>query len=155
MSQALTKHFGTVEYDEAAVITFPSGLPAFERLHRFLLIEQPAAAPLVFLQSLDEAGICLPAIAVMAVDRNYELSLTSEDLEELDFTSSEQPPGATSIACFVVVSIPPGGRPTANLLAPIVINLAARVAVQSVRSDTRYSHQHPIVSAPEGEAVCS
>ena len=155
MPLARTKHFGTVDYEEAAVLTFPSGLPAFERFTRFLLIEQPAAAPLVFLQSLGDAGVCLPAIAVMAVDPNYELSLTSEDLEELGFTSSEQTPGPNSIGCFVIVSVPASGPPTANLLAPVVINLATRLAVQSVRADTKYSHQHPVVPARDGEGVCS
>jgi flagellar assembly factor FliW len=45
---------------------------------------------------------------------------------------------------LALLSIADGGRMTANLLAPIVINLADRVAVQAVRSDLKYSHQHPV-----------
>src|SRR3974377_2278454 len=151
MPLARTKHLRRGGYQEPACPTFPPGWPAFERLTRFLLIEQPAAAPLVFLQSLDDAGVCLPAIAVTAVDPDYELSLTSEDLEELGLTSSEQSPAANTIGCFVILTVPASGPPTANLLAPVVINLATRVAVQSVRTDDRYSHLHPIIP----EAVCS
>jgi flagellar assembly factor FliW len=45
------------------------------------------------------------------------------------------------------------------LLAPVVVNLGTRVAVQAVRADTTYSHRHPIASlqAPSGvsgEALC-
>lgn len=155
MPQARTKHFGTVEYEDGAVLIFPLGLPAFERLTRFLLIEQPEAAPLVFLQSIEDGEVCFPAIATMAVDPTYELSLSSEDLEELGFTSGDGTPGADSLACLVIVSVPDNAPPTANLLAPIVINLANRRAVQSVRGDTTYSHQHPMFPARNPEAVCS
>ena len=155
MLQARTRHFGPIEYDEAAVLTFPWGLPAFEQLSRFLLIEHPSAAPLVFLQSLEREELCLPAIPVLALDPDYELALSSDDLETLGFTSAEQPPGVDTLGCFVVVSIPAVGPATANLLAPIVVNLASRLAVQAVRADRRYSHQHPLVSAGTGEAVCS
>ena len=155
MLQARTKHFATIEYDEAAVLTFPDGLPAFEHLSRFLLIEQPSAAPLVFLQSLEQEDLCLPAIPVLALDPDYELALSADDLETLGFTTLEQPPGGDAIGCFAVVSVPAMGPASANLLAPIVVNLASRRAVQSVRGDTRYSHKHPLVAAGAGEAICS
>ncbi len=152
MPQAPTKYFGVVEYEEEAVLTFPHGLPAFEQLTRFLLIDHPSAAPLVFLQSLEQ-NLCLPSLPALAVDSGYELSLSVEDLETLAFSGSDAVPSESSIGCFAVVSVPAEGVPTANLLAPIVINLANRRAVQAVRSDGRYSHQCPIVSA--GEGVCS
>jgi flagellar assembly factor FliW len=153
MPQAQTKHFGAIQYDEEAVLTFPEGLPAFEQLTRFLLIDHPSATPLVFLQSLERSDLSLPAIAALAVDPDYELSLSVEDLETLAFSGSEGAPPENAIGCFAIVSIPDGGPPSANLLAPIVVNLAARRAVQSVRSDGRYSHQCPIL--PAGEGVCS
>ena len=153
MPQAQTKHFGAIEYDDDAPIVFPEGLPAFEDLTRFLLIDHPAAAPLVFLQSLEREDICLPALPTLAVDPGYELRLSVEDLETLAFSAIEGEPSNTAIGCFAIVSIPADGVPTANLLAPVVVNLAARRAVQSVRSDGRYSHQFPIV--PVGEGVCS
>ena len=45
-----------------------------------------------------------------------------------------------------------GRSPTANLLAPVVINRASGRAVQAVRSDRVYSHKHPLL--PQ-EAPCS
>lgn len=155
MLKARTKHFESVDYDESAVLIFPTGLPGFERLTRFLLIEHPVATPLAFLQSLEDQDVCLPSIPVLAVDPDYELALSSDDLEVLGFAGSEALPPGNTLACFAVVSAAPNGSATANLLAPIVVNLAGRRAVQAVRGDTRYSHQHPIVSAETGEAVCS
>jgi flagellar assembly factor FliW len=54
-----------------------------------------------------------------------------------------------------VVTLPASGPATANLLAPLVVNLAARLGVQAVRSDARYSHRHPLATAAAGEGVCS
>lgn len=155
MSQARTRHFATIEYDEPAILTFPAGVPAFEGLSRFLLIEHPSTSPLVFLQSVDREEICLPALPVLAIDPEYELALSPDDLEALGFTQAEQPPGGDAIGCFAVVSVPDQGPATANLLAPIVVNLHSRRAVQAVRGDARYSHRHALVPASAGEAVCS
>ncbi len=151
MSQAATKHFDNIEYEEGAVLTFAAGLPAFEHLTRFLIIEHAGSAPLVFLQSLDEPGVCLPALPMLAIDPAYELSLTGDDLEALGFGDSGRVPGANAMGCFAVVSIPPDGPATANLLAPVVVNLAARRAVQAVRPDGRYSHRHVLGAR---EAAC-
>jgi flagellar assembly factor FliW len=153
MPQAQTKHFGAIEYDKEAVLTFPEGLPAFELFTRFLLIDHPSATPLVFLQSMERSDLCLPALPVLAVEPDYELSLSVEDLEILEFGGPDGGAPQNAIGCFAIVSIPESGPPTANLLAPVVVNLAARRAVQSVRSDTRYSHQCPI--NPAGVGVCS
>jgi flagellar assembly factor FliW len=156
MPQARTKHFALIDYDESAVLTFPAGIPGFEQSTRFLFIADAISAPLVFLQSLDDENVCLPAIAALAVDPDYELSLAGDDLESLGFTDAEQLPAGSAIACFAIVSVPAEGPATANLLAPVVVNLAARRAVQAVRADTRYSHQHPIIAiAPAGDAACS
>ncbi len=156
MPVARTKHFNTLDYQDDAILTFPVGLPAFEGLTKFLLIEDAASAPLVFLQSLEDEEVCLPALAAIAVDSEYELSLTGDDLEALGFTDSEPLPAGNSIACLAIVSVPAAGPATANLLAPVVVNLAARRAVQAVRVDTRYSHQHPLINAAQtGAPLCS
>jgi flagellar assembly factor FliW len=51
-----------------------------------------------------------------------------------------------------VLSIRESG-PTANLLAPIVINLKTRRAVQAIASEGDYSHQFELM--PQESAVCS
>ena len=155
MPQALTRHFATMEYEEETVIGFPQGLPAFEQLTRFVLVEHPATSPLVFFQSLERADVCLPAVPVLAVDPNYELALTPDDLDDLGFAAQEPIPAGNAIGCFAIVSVPMEGPATANLLAPVVINLSARRAIQAVRLDTRYSHQHPILPVPAKEGACS
>src|ERR1041384_6026732 len=52
MLNCMTKYFGAVAYEEAAVLDFPAGLPGFEQEKAFLSLEQSGHQPLVFLQSL-------------------------------------------------------------------------------------------------------
>lgn len=153
MPETRTKHFATIDYDESAVLMFPAGLPAFENQHRFLLIERAATAPIVFLQSLDDEQVCLPAVAVRAVDPQYELELSQDDAESLQVDGAQSLTLAQTLACLAVIAAPESGPVTANLAAPIVINFAEKRAVQSVRGDARYSFAHPIVPAPAEEAV--
>ena len=150
MPQALSKHFGEFEYDDAAVLTFPCGLPAFEGLKRFVLLERPSTAPVVFLQSLDDGHVCLPAAPISAIRPDYELALSPDDARTLRIADVSE---IRRLACLAVVSIPETGPPTANLLAPVVIDSSSRLGVQAVRSDARYSHRQAL--SAHGEAVCS
>lgn len=147
MPETRTKHFANIEYDEAAVLKFPAGLPAFDDQRRFLLIEPAATAPIVFLQSLDDEQVCLPAVPVRAVDPDYELELNPDDLDALEVDPSEALTKGGSLGCLAVIAAPDDGPVTANLAAPVVINFSAKRAVQAVRGDTRYSFARPIVPA--------
>jgi flagellar assembly factor FliW len=141
-----TKYFGVISYQPDAVIDFPGGLPAFESRRRFVAIRFPDRDPLVFLQSLEDSSLCFIALPVLALDRDYRLRLAEEDLSALDFDGGTEPRIGREIMCLAVVSVRETG-PTANLMAPIVVNLANRKAVQGVNEGARYPHQHAL--APE------
>jgi flagellar assembly factor FliW len=150
MPEILTKYFGTVEYREADILQFPAGLPGFEEQSQFLAIEPPADAPLTFLQSVRLPRLCFLALPMQGVDPNYRLAITREDLASLHLDTSQQPRIGQEIGCFAVIVVAENGHISANLLAPIVVNLANRTAVQAIRIDTVYSHQHALT-----EALCS
>ena len=152
MPQLHTKYFGPLEYQEQDVVRFPSGLPAFEEESRFLVIEPPDRAPLAFLQSMRQPGLCFLALPVLSVEPRYGLAITTEDLEALKLDTGRQPAIGAEVDCLVVIAIPEGGVPSANLLAPIVINRANRLGTQAIRVDSTYSHQHPVAKV---EDACS
>jgi flagellar assembly factor FliW len=139
MPTAHSEQFGELEYTEESLLLFPRGLPSFEHARRFVLIEQPQHAPLVHLQSLENASLCFLAAPIRQIEPHYELQLNLEDQELIRATDS--------VLELALLSATTDGQISANLLAPIVIDLPTRVAVQSVRSDTRYSHQHPLGEA--------
>jgi flagellar assembly factor FliW len=153
MPQTATKYFGSIEYQEADAVQFPCGLPAFEDESQFLILESPASAPFVFLQSLRLPSLCFLALPVPVVDPEYQLALSDEDLHTLGLEPGRQPRIGDEVACLAVIVAPENRPITANLLAPIVINTRGRRGVQAIRSDSIYSHKHAVVVRKED--VCS
>ena len=88
---------------------------------------------------------------VAAIDADYCLEVSGEDLRILGLDEAQQPKSGQEVLCLALLCAPENGQLTANLLAPVVVNLRTRVAVQAVRTDSRYSHRHPILA----EAPCS
>lgn len=139
-----TRDFGEFAYDPAAELTFPCGLPGFEARRRFVLIEHPALAPVVILQSIDTASLCFLAIPVSIVDPEYQSGISPEDLRVLGFDETRQPDPLKQ-ALYLAILSPSGARSfTANLLAPVVVHRGTRNGVQAVRHDQLYSHRHPL-----------
>lgn len=147
MPQADTQQFGPIEYALEDVIEFPLGLPAFEQEHSFLLIAPLTAKPLVFLQSLGRSELCFVTLPLEVVDPNYQLSVSAEDLTVLLLAGQNL--GAVGLASDVrirtlaIISLT-DSCPTANLLAPLVINVKEKRGAQAIRLDNLYSHQHPV-----------
>jgi len=147
-----TKYFGKIPYEAGSEIEFPEGLLAFEEHRKFVLIRLPKTHPLLFLQSLANPDVCFPALRALAVDPHYRLHLAKQDLRLLDLPTSRQPRVGEDIECLVVVALREDGA-TANLLAPVVINLRKMQAMQALAGDA-YSMQHPL--PPPGKAgACS
>lgn len=152
MPQIFSRRFGLLEFDSNALLEFSAGLPGFEDQTSFLVVEDRSTAPIVFLQSCAAPELCFLAAPLAAIDSAYDLVVTPEDLRRLGLDENRQPRVNQEVLCLAILSAPENGPLTANLLAPVVIHMVTRRAVQAVRSDSRYSHQHPL--APP-EAICS
>jgi flagellar assembly factor FliW len=152
MPQCDTKYFGKLSYEDGVVLEFPAGLPGFERCRYFLAIDDAAQRPLLFLQSLEEPVLCFITLPVAAFDPGYCLKMSAEDVAAIGL--ARQPAIGAEALCLAVVSMAGDGVPTANLLAPIVVNPRNGRAVQSVRDDSAYGCRHALAAAPE-VAPCS
>lgn len=147
--QAETQQFGTIEYDDTDAIEFPLGLPAFESEKRFVLVRRPEVKPVVFLQSLQNKMLCFVTLPVEALDRNYRAAVSEDDLEILAAGADLSEGGAADdrflgdLTCLAILSVT-DSRPTANLLAPVVVHRKTGRGVQAIRVDNLYSHQHPV-----------
>jgi flagellar assembly factor FliW len=139
-----TKYWGELRYNEDAVIRFARGIYGFEDHGEFILIQQAGLEPMVFFQSLRDAGLCLPALPVKVVCPDYRLSVRPEELAALGLDPEAAPRVGEGLACFAVVRVHEDGVPTANLLAPLVIALAQGRGVQAIAEEGSYSHQHPV-----------
>ena len=144
MPSVLTRDFGLLDTDTSAELHFPLGLPGFASEKSFVVIEQTASAPLVFLQSTTTSSLCFLAIPVLQIDPDYQIGMSLEDLRAIGCIETEnacQPVLGSEVLCLTILSAHDDGTLTANLLAPIVVNLQTRLSVQAVRLDSRYSHQ--------------
>jgi flagellar assembly factor FliW len=147
-----TKFFEKIPYEPDAEIAFPWGLPAFEQRRKFVLIRFPNTGPLFFLQSLDERDLCFPVIRTLLVDPQYRLRIEREDLRRLELPLSRQPRYGEEVECLALVTLRESGA-TANLRAPVVLNLRKMLAIQAVGSEP-YSLQHPL-KLPQKAGSCS
>jgi flagellar assembly factor FliW len=147
-----TTNFGTISFTTDSVFEFPRGLPGFEERHLFVPLQHPQTAPVIFLQSLEEPSLCFITLPILVVDPCYRLQVMDQDLEVLDWRADRQPRIGQDVLCLAVLSIRETG-PTANLLAPVVVDLNNHKAVQAVAPESDYSHQHPLF--PRGATACS
>jgi flagellar assembly factor FliW len=147
-----TKNFGRITFEAESELEFPGGLPGFDLRRRFVAIRFPESDPLIFLQSLEDPDLCFITMPILAVDPEYRLRVNAEDLALIGLPAAIQPRVGDDVLCLTVLSLRESG-PTANLLAPVVVNLKTRKAVQAVAPESEYSHQHALL--PLEAAVCS
>ena|SRR5271165_3353768 len=146
-----TTNFGTLSFPRESVFEFPRGLPGFEERRRFVPIQDPQTAPIIFLQNLEQPDLCFTTIPILVIDPRYRLKVVEQDLEALGFPVDFVPRIGDDVLCLAILSLRKTGS-TANLLAPVVVNLRNYKAVQAVAAESRYSHQH-LLFPPEA-AIC-
>lgn len=142
-----TSNFGRLAVDEAGTIEFPQGIPGFEDRRRFLPLQLPVRPGIIFLQSLDQADLCFLAVAVKRVRPDYELELGPDELELLELPPSSRPRLGTDVIALGILSLEEGQEPSVNLLAPLVIHMRTRRAVQAIRPDGRYQAREALAAA--------
>lgn len=147
-----TKYFGAISYEPHVTLEFPRGLAGFDHSRRFLALNFADTQPLVFLQNLEDPALCFITLPILAVDPQYQLRVSNEDRAPVDLPLGRPLRIGEDVLCLAVLSIRESG-PTANLLAPVVVNLRNRKAVQAVAAASGYSHQHTLVA--EEAPVCS
>lgn len=139
-----TTHFGRICYEADSAFYFPGGLPGFEQARHFLPLSFPDQQPLIFLQSLEDPGLCFFTLPILAADPQYRLEVSPEDLAAIGMPARTTPAIGKNVLCLAVLSLREDG-PTANLLAPIVVNLGNHHGVQAIAPGGGYSHQHTMV----------
>lgn len=128
--------FGALEVEPSKIIEFPRGLPGFEDIKRFTLLhpaEQAGEAPSYFiLQAVDEPAVAFHIAEPARFGFNYEIVLSDADAAMIRLAD----PAAAAVVVMLVNDGSGGVR--ANLNAPLVLNLEARLGVQHVFARLNY-----------------
>lgn len=128
---------------------FPAGLPAFEQERRFRLVARPEHTPLVLLESMASPGLRFVCAPVRLLHPDYRPEASEDDLALLG--CGEQGAADGRLLCLAILTFPESSPPTANLLAPLLLNPDTGRGVQSIQPGGAYSHCHPV----RGDAPCS
>ena len=122
-----TERFGEVEISDEKVIKFPLGLPGFEELKKFVILEMNESKPLYWLQSATNKHISLPVIIPFEFIDEYIIDIRDYELSEIMIED------AKDLFILNVVVIPSDIKEmTTNLAAPIIINAAKGLGKQII-----------------------
>ena len=144
----MTERFGEVTYTQEDVLFFPRGIPAFEDKHEWILAGNDDNA-IKWLQSLDDGDLALPVTSPDAIQPDYNARIPEDDLTLVGSTNP------ADLALLIVVSIPESApwNMTANLRAPILINLKSHKAVQVIALNEEYPVRHMVFSEDVQEKI--
>ena len=136
-----TRPFGEIELEERQIIDFPDGIPGFDYVRKFVLLDtMDENSPLKWLQSYDEPDLAFVIIRPIDFMREYELAVSMSDLEAVGAE------GAEKLLVFAIVTIPTNPSDmTANLQGPVIINPEKRLGRQVISLSDKYGVKHRIL----------
>ncbi|NLK21792.1 MAG: flagellar assembly protein FliW [Epulopiscium sp.] len=136
-----TKHFGEIEINQEKVINFKEGIPGFEEHKQYLLItdEEDSTSPFSWLQSLEDGDTAFVLINPFSFMPDYAPNIDEDYLKTL----GEIREGSYLIYAIVVIPQDITAM-TANLKAPIIINIETQKAMQAICQNEEYQIKHSI-----------
>lgn len=135
-----TTRFGEVKIEADDILLFRGGLIGFEDLQHWVVLADGDNDAVAWLQSMARPEIALPVISPRRFVSGYQVHVEGRDIDGLQLTASDQ--------AYVLSVVSSNEHSlTANLRAPIVINLDRRLGCQVITSDDQ-SLQHEILPLP-------
>lgn len=136
-----TRQFGEIDFDEKKQIVFQEGIPGFELLKKFIVIEdKDENSPFSYLQSTEDGDVAFVVTDPYCLKEKYEPQIQEIYFEKL---------GGGEDADFVllaIITIPKSIKDsTINLKAPLLIQLEKREGIQVILEDKRYQTKHRLM----------
>ncbi|MFZ4451061.1 flagellar assembly protein FliW [Salibacterium aidingense] len=143
-----TKYLGEIEIKEEQILNFEQGLPAFEDETAFVLLPFSSDEVFFILQSIHTPSLAFVVTDPFHFFDDYQVEVSDGVIEQLDIEKQED------VALFTVLTLQePFSRTTANLQAPIIINMAEQKGKQIILSESSYETKHSIFSQEPGNSV--
>jgi len=136
--EIISSRFGRMTVDDDRVISFPSGLLGFPDHRQFALIQTSDENYFFWLQSVEDASLAFVVTDPSIFFKDYEVPLREETRQELDVSDEGH------VQSFVICN-KVGEWLTGNLLGPIVVNAANRLAQQVVLTEKKWTTRQPLL----------
>ncbi|PWU12365.1 MAG: flagellar assembly protein FliW [Bdellovibrio sp.] len=143
-----TSRFGSIQVQEEETIIFPEGILGFQDFRKFILVDDPTDEIFAWLQSAEEPGIAFPILEPELFVENYKVNLARTDFEALQMSNMDR----ARLYCIVTIPDDPT-QMTANMKAPVVINVSHRLGRQCVLQDNSLAIREPIFSKLQQRVV--
>ncbi len=134
-----TSRFGHIEVSPEDTIHFAEGLLGFVDLEKFVLLDDPNDEIFAWLQSCEEPSIAFPVLEPELFLESFQVKIGMSDLKQLKATTEKE------LRPFCIITIPEDPtQMTANLKAPIMINVTHKMGRQCVLQDNKLEIREPI-----------
>ncbi|WP_352398780.1 flagellar assembly protein FliW [[Clostridium] aminophilum] len=136
-----TRDYGTVEYEESDVLSFPDGLFGFTECKHFipLCLEEGEDNSILLLQSIEMPEIAFVVINPFVLEPDYAPVLRHEELNYLQVSSENE------LSFYVICVLHEDYLDnTVNLKCPIILNPTTRTGMQVILSDSPYEFRHRV-----------
>lgn len=128
-----TKHVGEVEINNNEIITFKDGLLGFKEYRQYVILPLNDETPFLTMQCIEEPALAFIVMSPFDFKKDYEFELSAEVIAALEIQGEEQ------VELYSILVIPEKMMDmTANLKAPIVINIQNKQAKQVILENTDY-----------------
>ena len=132
MTQTCTSRFGTVSISTSDLLHFPQGLVGYEDQQHWVLLADAGNPAVGWLQSTTDSELALAVISPRRFVTDYRFHVSQQQLGAIELKDLDR-------AFVLVVVAKTGGVLTANLKAPLIVNLDRRLGCQIVVED-----DHPV-----------
>lgn len=137
MIKISTARFGKLEITPSEVLIFREGILGFAGLNKYCLVDPGDDTLILWLQSIENPNISFPVLEPRVFKKDYLVKLSAVELKELALNNVNQS------AVFTILTIPKDvTQMTANLKAPLVINLSDQLGRQVILQENEYSVKH-------------
>jgi len=134
--------FNMDNVQEQNIVQFPFGLPGFEMLTKFLIVELDDYPPFYMLQSLEEQEVTMLILNLKLLKVGKDIQIPRKEYSKIhlqDMTDAE---------VYVILKINSETHQfTANIRAPLVINTRERTGFQVILENDQLSVEHSLVNA--------
>lgn len=135
-----TKYHGILSYEESEVIHFPKGLLGFENLTKFIMMSVEENPLFTILHSIEDEEIGFVATSPFEVMANYEIKLSDNIIQGLSIKEEKEVLILSTVTLNSKVE-----NITANLKAPIVININRKLGEQIIVDNEEYLIKYPLI----------
>ena len=141
--QIKTKYFGEIQIDEKQIIDFPEGIPGFQDDKQYIMIRDEDT-DFTFFQSLKTEDLCFITLPPVLIAGDYGFDISKETVEKLELEEAED------VLVYSILNIPEDYKKmTANLKAPVIINIKNNKGIQELLDDDKFDLKHPVFKGEE------